>query len=311
MALGENCYSRAMEHETGDNATDSAARPVGPPASRALAQGEGWCVSELTCRLGPRDRPFEERHDQVTIAAVVEGTFQYRTRAGKALLYPGSFLLGNAGACFECGHDFGAGDRCIAFQFAPSLFEEFAAAVAGSHRYRFPTAMLPAVRELAAPVVAVEISARDGGRFAMDELAVELAEIVLATCSGLAGTPAAPSSRDQRRIGNVLHYIEERAEQPLDLADLADVASMSKYHFLRTFRQAVGVTPYQFLLGVRMRRAAMRLCTTPIAVATIAFDAGFGDLSTFHHRFREVYGMSPGRFRVQKCGPGQIAEGRL
>ncbi|MGI8552544.1 MAG: helix-turn-helix transcriptional regulator [Dehalococcoidia bacterium] len=70
-----------------------------------------------------------------------------------------------------------------------------------------------------------------------------------------------------------------------------------KYYFLRTFRWAVGVTPYQFLLGVRMRPAAMRLCTTPMPVAIIAYDAGFDDLSTFTNRFRDVFGMSPGRFR--------------
>jgi AraC-like DNA-binding protein len=72
---------------------------------------------------------------------------------------------------------------------------------------------------------------------------------------------------------------------------------MSKYHFLRTFRRTVGVTPYQFLLGVRMRRAAVQLRTTPTAVATIAYDAGFGDLSTFNARFRAQFGVSPGRFR--------------
>ena len=97
------------------------------PSSRTLAQGPDWAVWEVNCTLGPQDRPFEERHEFTSIAAVLRGTFQYRSSHGTELLYPGSFLLGNAGACFECGHDHGTGDHCIAFGFAPSLFEEIAA----------------------------------------------------------------------------------------------------------------------------------------------------------------------------------------
>lgn len=74
---------------------------------------------------------------------------------------------------------------------------------------------------------------------------------------------------------------------------------MSKYHFLRTFRRVVGVTPYKFLLGIRLRRAAIRLRTTPAPVSTVAFEVGFGDLSTFNARFRDVFGASPRAYRTR------------
>jgi methylphosphotriester-DNA--protein-cysteine methyltransferase len=57
---------------------------------------------------------------------------------------------------------------------------------------------------------------------------------------------------------------------------LAKIAAMSKYHFLRTFQRIVGVSPYQFLLLVRTRRAAVRLVISSETVSTIAFEAGFG-----------------------------------
>jgi AraC-like DNA-binding protein len=75
---------------------------------------------------------------------------------------------------------------------------------------------------------------------------------------------------------------------------------MSKYHFLRTFRQAVGMTPYQYLLSVRMRRTAVRLATSAAPVSAIAFETGFGDLSTFNARFRETFGMIPTAFRSRE-----------
>jgi len=274
---------------------DRNERPAGAPTAHPIANGEGWSVSEVTCRLGPQDRPFEERCEQAVIAAVIEGSFQYRSAAGTALLYPGAFLLANAGACFECGHEHGVGDRCVSFRFDPPLFEEIAAAVVGSYRYRFSAAMLPAMPQLAAPIV--ELAEGMNGHIALEDCALRLAETVLSTAAGQARSAATPSSRDLRRISNVLRYLEERAEEPVNLTDLAAVAFMSKYHFLRTFRRIVGVTPHQFLLDLRMRRAAIRLRTSSTPISTIAFDTGFGDLSAFNARFRRVFGMSPGQFR--------------
>ncbi len=276
---------------------------AGPPATalaaRTIAEAPDWTIGDYICRAGPHHRPFEERHERVAIAAVIGGSFTYRADAGTSFLYPGSFLLGNAGTCFECGHEHADGDRCVAIHMAPPLFEEIAAAVTGSARFRFPVAMLPAGRGLALPLADVESMARDPSRIALDDVVARLAERVLASLSGSGGASRAPSPRDQRRIAGALRYMEENAEEPLDLAGLAGVACMSKYHFLRTFRRAVGVTPYKFLLGIRLRRAAVRLRTTPERISAVAFDAGFGDLSTFNARFRTVFGESPGAYRAR------------
>ena len=95
----------------------------------------------------------------------------------------------------------------------------------------------------------------------------------------------------------MLGHIEARSAEPLDLDRLASVAATSKYHFLRIFRRAVGLTPYQFLLNTRLRQAALRLLATPDAVSAIAYDTGFGDLSTFNAAFRDRFGASPLAFR--------------
>jgi hypothetical protein len=48
--------------------------------TRILAAGPGWSVSDVVCTCGPRDRPYEEWHDdRMSIGAVMEGTFQYRS----------------------------------------------------------------------------------------------------------------------------------------------------------------------------------------------------------------------------------------
>lgn len=265
--------------------------------SRAIAQGADWSIAEVVCRAGPQTRPYEERHTRVSIAAVVAGSFHYRGDAGRALLYPGSLLLGNAGTCFECGHKHSTGDRCIAFHYEPALFAEIAASAAGSQHFRFNAAMLPAMPELLPTLVEIEALTESGRRIAGEALAIRLAERVGETMSGARGRVAKPSPGDERRISAVLHFIEENADSAIDLAGLASMAAMSKYHFLRVFRRTTGLTPYKFLLGVRMRRAAIRLATSNAPVSEIAFDAGFGDLSTFNNRFRDLFGATPGRFR--------------
>lgn len=270
------------------------------PAVRAIASGQDWSIYDYTCNAGPRDRPFEERHDGATIAAVVAGSFTYRSDSGRALLYPGAFLLGNAGRCFECGHDHSTGDRCIAFNFSPALFAEISASAAGASRFAFPAATLPVSRHLTALVAKTERLGSGGvPPDAAAEVAAHVAETVIAAISGHIARLARISRRDERRIADVLKHIEAHASDPLELDTLADLVCMSKYHFLRVFRRSVGMTPYQFLLSVRMRRAAVRLAGTSESVATIAFDAGFGDLSTFNHRFRDLFGMSPGTYRRQ------------
>jgi AraC-like DNA-binding protein len=274
-----------------DESTDSI------PIPRPLHQRREWSVSEYLCTAGPDDRPFEERHEQVSIAAVIDGTFTYRSDAGAAVMHPGAFLFGNPASCYMCGHDHSTGDRCIAFSVAADYFAEVAASIAGTSRFRFPVPMLPAAPALLPWLARIEANLAAAERLRIDETAPRLMEAVIGAVAADPPRPVGTSARDTRRISDVLRYIELNAADAVDLDTLAGVAIMSKYHFLRTFRHAVGMTPYQFLLGVRMRRAAVRLATSSEPVSAIAFDAGFGDLSTFNGRFRGVFGMRPTVFR--------------
>jgi AraC family transcriptional regulator len=143
----------------------------------------------------------------------------------------------------------------------------------------------------------VEAGAQGASSLYFEELSITLAEAVLGILSDGGPVRTEPSTRDRRRISDIVRHIEENADAPLGLADLANRAGMSKYHFLRCFRQALGVTPYQLVLNMRLRRAALALRTTSSQISTIAYGAGFGDLSTFNARFREMAGMTPQAFR--------------
>jgi transcriptional regulator GlxA family with amidase domain len=127
--------------------------------------------------------------------------------------------------------------------------------------------------------------------------ALQAAEAVLGIASGATPTIAAPSPRDHKRISVVLRHMEETQDQPHSLDALAALACMSKYHFLRNFRRITGSTPYDYLLSLRLRRAAVRLRDSDDSIVAIAFDAGFGDLSTFNAKFKDVFRKTPGEWR--------------
>ncbi|HJY35981.1 MAG TPA: AraC family transcriptional regulator, partial [Steroidobacteraceae bacterium] len=87
------------------------------------------------------------------------------------------------------------------------------------------------------------------------------------------------------------------AHEPVDLESAARRAGLSPYHFLRLFANIVGVTPHQYLLRSRLRRAARALAEDDRPVSDIALDVGFADLSNFVRTFHRAAGVSPRGFR--------------
>ena len=108
------------------------------------------------------------------------------------------------------------------------------------------------------------------------------------------------SLRQERRVAEVVRRIEAEPDEPVTLSQLARDAAMSPYHFLRTFNAVSGVTPYQFVLAQRLRRATVRLRRTTDPITAVAYEASFNDLSTFNRRFRRIMGMTPSAWRSRR-----------
>jgi AraC-like DNA-binding protein len=298
--LGENCYFRPVQGEAQSVGGRTPTAPDGALAKRTLAVGDGWSVHEVVCRAGPSDRPFEERHEGFSVSAVIDGSFTYRSDAGHGLLYPGALLLGNHGWCFECGHAHGVGDRCISLNVRAEQFGEIAAAVASTSRFRFSAPSLPPSPK-ALPVIALmEALSPTASSLRSEEFALGLIERVIALMAGDCTPPPAPTGREARRVVEAIRFVASDAARPLQLKEMAASAGMSKYHFLRVFRRLTGVTPHQYLISARLRRAALALASSRRPVITIALEAGFGDLSTFNKAFRAAFGLTPTQYRASR-----------
>ena len=307
---GEILGKIAAELERALAERDLAGGPGGV-AARILAQGGGlWQVSDVVCTSGPADRAFEERHAQVCIALVVAGSFGYRSSAGAAcgnLMTPGSIMLGNTGQAFECGHEHGRGDRCVAFHYAPEYFERltqeanetvlFRTARAAPARWSSPL-LARACAGLTASAERKDAPARRtaSGMF-WEELAAEVAIRAARTITGYDTAANSVPLNAAARVTEIVRRIERAPQETLPLDAMAMSARLSPYHFLRTFEALTGTTPHQFVLRTRLREAALRLIAEPERVIDIAYDCGFGDVSNFNHAFRAEFGVSPRAYR--------------
>ncbi len=103
------------------------------------------------------------------------------------------------------------------------------------------------------------------------------------------------------RIRDACRYMEHHSDEPLRLDDLAERAKMSRYHFARSFKSVVGVTPKQYLAGVRLRNLKNGLAEAKPIDAAI-YDAGYGSPSRVYEGAAANLGMTPAQYR--RAGEG-------
>ena len=95
------------------------------------------------------------------------------------------------------------------------------------------------------------------------------------------------------------HFAEE-----LDLAAVASVAGMSKFHFLRSFAIAYRITPAAYLGERRIERAQDLLRATNLTVTEICHAVGYSSLGSFSSRFSKIVGETPSAFAARYAVAG-------
>jgi transcriptional regulator GlxA family with amidase domain len=98
------------------------------------------------------------------------------------------------------------------------------------------------------------------------------------------------------RLHRVRVFIDEHMHEQLEVADLASIAGLSRFHFIRLFRIDTGESPRKYLLRARINRAKQMLMTSELAIGDVALQLGFYDNSHFANSFRRFFGISPSEF---------------
>ncbi len=109
--------------------------------------------------------------------------------------------------------------------------------------------------------------------------------------------PAAPAAAcPPAWLPGLCRQLREQCQQAWPVASLAASVGVSRYHFIRLFRQHCGTTPHAYLLDCRIQRARQWLRQGE-ALADLAYRLGFSDQSHFQHAFRERVAVTPGEYQ--------------
>ncbi len=98
------------------------------------------------------------------------------------------------------------------------------------------------------------------------------------------------------KLEEIKEYINEHLDRDLKLVELAAIAQISPYHFLRLFKQSIGLTPHQYILQRRIDRAKFFLQHSELGIAEIAAKTGFCDQSHLTQCFKRLVGITPNQF---------------
>ena len=242
------------------------------------------------------------RYDYPSIGAIVSGVGQYACAKGPVAATPGVIICGDGAEEFSFTYEGDEALRRVVIAFDPELIAETAAAcdlpptfpAPGIDRGDRQTRVYALLRRLA----------RSGG--ADEEGTLEVLGLAL-------GAPLPePRRREHPRaaqLRTVAREINRDCMEPWDLAAMARSANMSRYHFVRAFSAVLGATPYQHLLGARLRLAADQLLDGG-PITHVALNVGFNDISNFNHAFRRVFGASPRVWRgdgSKRSRPARLA----
>lgn len=114
-------------------------------------------------------------------------------------------------------------------------------------------------------------------------------------------------------VEQVSAYIDEHIEESVTLDILAEQVHMSKYYFLRKFKEMTGVTVHTFLTDKRLIKACQGLREGQ-SITQVWQSCGFSDYSSFLRNFKAAYGVAPGRyldFYPEGAAPRQLGRGPL
>lgn len=275
-------------------------------ASTTLLRAGLISVIDNRCEIGPADVPFLERHDGFSVSYVRKGSFGYRARGASFELVAGSILVGHPGDEYMCTHDHVHGDECLSFFFAPEVVDTI-----GGRTGIWRAGGVPPLSELMVLGELAQSAAEGRSDVGLDEVGLLFAARFVDVVSVRErGRPEA-AVRDRRRAVEAALWIDASSHEPIDLESAAAEAGLSPFHFLRLFSSVLGVTPHQYLIRSRLRRAARLLADDGRSITDVAFEVGFGDLSNFVRTFHRAAGVSPRTFRQAAKGDRKIFQDRL
>ena len=158
----------------------------------------------------------------------------------------------------------------------------------------------PLVAEIAYAIVSELQSQTPAGGLLAETLASSLAARLVQNHVSTTTARASPTTQvglDRRRLSRVLDYMEANLEGDLTVHNLASIACLSRFHFTRAFKAALGQPPHKYVGAKRLERAKALLVRGDRSLVDIALALNFSCQANFTRAFRQLTGQTPGQYR--------------
>lgn len=276
-------------------------------------RGEAWRdVKAWILALPPSVDTFQlPSVSEPFLAWTISGEVDFQEREGKGpwithRITKGSFFLTSGGAPYECrwkaltAEPFQAMSVFIELPLLQCAMEEVFGADAAYARLRDASAFTDVALNSWMERLRDELTRRKASPLFVRSvglaIAIHLARNYAETVKELGrGSPSLPGYK----LRQITDWMAEHVAEEFSLDQLATRVGLSKFHFDRLFKSAMGVSPSRHHINLRMDAAKRLLRETKKSVVEIALDVGYTNPSHFARLFRRETGLSPSDYRRQ------------
>ena len=137
-----------------------------------------------------------------------------------------------------------------------------------------------------------------GGNLYIDHLKLALAIHLLRWyCTSTPEITNYSNGLSKQKLQQVIEYINDRLEEKIQLSYLAKLVDISQYYFCSLFKQSMGISPYQYIIGQRIERAKQLLKQKELSIVDVALKCGFSSQTHFNKQFYKRMGVTPLAYR--------------
>jgi AraC family transcriptional regulator len=265
-----------------------------------------YTVHDFLCRCGACPMSKKEYQQQFAIAYIRKGNFQFKVFKNDLDAYHGLFLVCKPGYEQQVGHMHDLPDECTIFSL-PDEYLETLRSQSPDFSWFFNNQDLQSILIKANPeteflhhMLFHELHKPRFQRLFIEQLITDLFLTVFSVSKKSLEIPVLNYKQKRHylpMIESVKEFVNCHYLEDISLAKLAEIGHMSSFHFNRLFKQMTSVTPYSYLLQVRLAQANLQIRNTNLPVTTVAFSSGFNSLEHFSASYKNMYGVSPSEMR--------------
>ncbi|MGE7370337.1 helix-turn-helix domain-containing protein [Neorhizobium sp. NPDC001467] len=298
------------------------ARTVIPSVSQRSSRDFGWrsLLVDVHSGVSSNDRYTSVPTPDIRIGVTLSGTFlcdsQEKDRWRQDTFAPGSIMLHytpeqtNYRFPEPRNENFQLALIYVPEDLVLSANEEFRRIGVASNLPEFRSApgRDRAIFEVAYALV--DAMEQEGGELYAQAVATWLATHVVSRygSAGRGDDKRSAGELSDPRLARVIEFMSASYGQALTLEQLAAEACISKFHFLRLFKEKTGQSPIQHLADIRVRAAKRMLLTSDLSVSEIARLSGFASSSHLARHFASRFGLTPSRYRTLSAATGTLTD---